>query len=213
MIIEAGYDIVELLLNGVAKRHSDDTRLHDDGEHPLWVLTMDAQLRYWSTTRVVDRMGASTGDHVEDIARTLNDEPQHSVYYVLAHTTNVRRDDDDDWLYEADQIIKDHPSLAGHELLGHVVFDATGFFSTVPRYSFRDYIGLEHLPRAASCAGPHEWLDCPCAACVQFDELLQANRQRSTNRSARLGSKDSEGYAPEPQGSSQSDSGLSVDLP
>ncbi|KJC63156.1 hypothetical protein TZ00_15770 [Agreia bicolorata] len=82
MIIEAGYDIVELLINGVANRRKKDTE--DVDENPLWVLTMDAQLRYWSTTRVVDRMGSSSAEHVDDIARTLNEEPRYSRYYVLA---------------------------------------------------------------------------------------------------------------------------------
>jgi len=178
MIIEAGYDIVELLLNGVANRRNSDTK---ENENPLWVLTMDAQLRYWSTSRVVDHMGASSDQHIEDIARKLNEEPRYSAYYVLAHTTRVHHRDDDDWLYDLDQIIKNHPDLDGHELLGQVVFDETGFFSTIPRYSFRDYVGLEHLPRAASFAGPHEWSNCPCAACVQHEKLLEENRARFRN--------------------------------
>ncbi|SKA98989.1 hypothetical protein SAMN06295879_2645 [Agreia bicolorata] len=179
MIIEAGYDIVELLINGVANRRKKDTE--DVDENPLWVLTMDSQLRYWSTTRVVDRMGSSSAEHVDDIARTLNEEPRYSRYYVLAHAERADKRDDDDWLYDLDQIIKHHPALEGHELLGHVVFDDTGAFSTVPRYSFRDYVGLEHLPRAASFPGPHEWLDCPCAACVQHEKLLKEIRTRHRN--------------------------------
>ena len=184
MIIEAGYDIVELLINEVANRRNTNSKDAAADENPLWVLIMDAQLRYWATTRVVDRMGASTAEHIDEIAWTLNEEPDCSRYDVLAHTTTVERCDDDDWLFQLDQVIKHHHALAGHELLGHIVFDPTGYFSTVPRHSFRDYPSLGHLPRAASFAGPHAWSGCPCGACVQHDELLEQIRSRSTDRAS-----------------------------
>jgi hypothetical protein len=188
MIIEAGYDILELLVNSVANRQSTDPSDNAVRDGPLWVLTMDAQLRYWQTTRVVDKMGSSTDEHIDDIARKLNEEPHHSVYYVLAHTTSVTRQADDDWLYHLDQSIKHHPALEGHELLGQVVFDETGYFSTVPRYSFRDYAGLEHLPRAASFTGPHAWSNCLCAGCVQHEVLLKEIRARARNHPSDVGS-------------------------
>jgi hypothetical protein len=52
-----------------------------------------------------------------------------------------------------------------------------GFYHDGPRYSFRDYVGYEHLPRTASILGPHEY-PCDCLACTQHEEMLQRNRER-----------------------------------
>jgi hypothetical protein len=85
---------------------------------------------------------------------------------------------DSPWLRALDERLTADGWLGDVELLGQVVFDSSGYWSTVPRFDFREYIGLEHLPRSVSVLGPHE-LGCECVACVHFEQMLHENRLRA----------------------------------
>lgn len=175
MIIEAGYDIVELLAGTV--RRNDETR------RALWVMCMDADLHHLSIRRACDAMTGSIESHVDDIVRVLQTDFRPVTYFALAHAITEDRTNADEWLYESDERMRLLPTLTDHQLLGRVVFDPKGYYSTLPRYSFRDYPQLSDLPRTAIIRGPHE-IDCQCVACEQFERMLAENRERHRNRSA-----------------------------
>jgi hypothetical protein len=170
MIIEAGYDVLELMSASVT--HDDESR------RGLWVFCMDADLHYLSLRRASDAMTDPLESYVDDIASVLESDFRPVAYFVLGHAVPDTRDSSEGWLHEVDERLRLAPKLAGHELLGRVVFDPEGYFSSVPRYSFRDYPALSDLPRSATVRGPHEF-HCHCFACEQHERLLAEIRERN----------------------------------
>ncbi len=175
MIIEAGYDIVELISASVTR--DDETR------RALWVMCMDADLHYLSIRRACDTMTESIESHVDDIVAILQSDFRPVTYFVLGHAEAEKRANPDGWLYGTDERIRLMPALTDYQLLGRVVFDPEGFYSSVPRYSFRDYPALSDLPRTATIPGPHE-VGCQCLSCETYERMLADNWQRNANRSA-----------------------------
>lgn len=175
MIIEAGYDIVELISASVTR--DDETR------RALWVMCMDADLHYLSIRRACDTMTESIESHVDDIVTVLKSDFRPVAYFVLGYAEPVTRAKRQGWLYETDERLRLMPALTDYRLLGSLVFDPEGYYSSVPRYSFRDYPSLSDLPRPATIRGPHE-VGCHCVSCEQYERMLAANRERNRNQSA-----------------------------
>ncbi|HEY0260633.1 MAG TPA: hypothetical protein VGC18_12375 [Lacisediminihabitans sp.] len=171
MIIEAGYDILQLLCPEVMK--------DAESQRAVWVLSMDERLRLLFIGVVAPTAADRIESHVEDIAKALTRHPGPAKYYVVARTVQSHKGESGDWLRQEDERLNHLPALADHELLGQVVFDPDGYFSSVPRYSFRDYPELEHLPRTAILPGPHPLMSCDCLACVQHKIMLDDNRRRA----------------------------------
>ena len=167
MIIEAGYDVV-LLADASINRNSRTRRA-------LWLIAADENLRLISTDRVTSDMQLPVAAYIDEISAALTRSPVPVRYIALAYRS-TGPSSDPRWLGEIDERLTADGWLGDVELLGQIVFDRTGYFSTVPRFSFRDYIGLEHLPRAVSVLGPHD-VGCECVACVHFEQLLLENRQ------------------------------------
>ncbi|MCS5736248.1 hypothetical protein [Herbiconiux daphne] len=177
MIIEAGYDVLQLIEPVV---HRDDT-----SRHSLWVLGLDSDLRLLFLDIAARFVQHDAVDYLKQIDACLSQSIRPVRYVVLAYHDHSRRWEPDGWLDAIDECLSARPEFAGRELLGQVVFTDDGYFSTVPRYSFRDYPSLEALPRAAACAGPHLFLDCGCLACRQFEERRdRARRDRLHDESA-----------------------------
>lgn len=105
------------------------------------------------------------------------------TYFVLGHAVPETCASSEGWLYETDERIRLMPALTDYHLLGRVVFDPEGFYSSVPRYSFRDYPALSDLPRSATIRGPHE-VGCQCFSCEQYERMLAENWERNRNKSA-----------------------------
>jgi hypothetical protein len=169
MIIEAGYDIVGLAAASV-NRNSRTRRA-------LWMIQMDEYLHLLTTTRITRDMALPVAAYIDEISAALRQSPIPVRYIALAYRA-TSPSIDSAWLGEIDERLTADGWLGDVELLGQVVFDRTGYSSTVPRFSFRDYIGLEHLPRAVSVLGPHD-VGCECVACVHFEQMLIENRQRA----------------------------------
>ena len=175
MIIEAGYDILELMSASVTRDRK--TR------RALWVMCMDADLHYLSIRRACDTMTESIESHMDDIVTVLESDFRPVAYFVLGYAEPEKRTHPDGWLYETDERLRLTPALTDYHLLGSLVFDPDGYYSSVPRYSFRDYPSLFGLPRTATIPGPHE-PDCHCVSCEQYERMLAANRARNRNQSA-----------------------------
>ncbi|KQO47224.1 MULTISPECIES: hypothetical protein [unclassified Frigoribacterium] len=118
---------------------------------PLWVAALDDELRYLFTRPAVTPLRLPLSDHAADIAACLDD---------------------------ADRSVEECPELAAFDLLGQIAFDEAGYYSTLPRHSFRDYAGRQDLPRAAVIAGPHEY-GCSCLACEQYADDIAELRRRA----------------------------------
>jgi hypothetical protein len=174
MIIEAGYDVVQLLDASVNKSARS--------RRGLWMLTTDEHLRVIAQATIVAEMSLPVEAYIDEVSIALRGSPVPVRYIVLAYATK-RPLDDSFWLHAVDERLVSDGWLGEVELLGQVVFARSGFLSTVPRFSFRDYIGLEHLPRSVSVLGPHD-IGCECVACVHFEQMLRENRLRRAGTSA-----------------------------
>ena len=139
---------------------------------------MDQNLRLLRIRKISGDFGESVGEHLDRIAKKLVG-PSFSLqprYFALAHRReNVHDNQIEHWVHADDQLIYDAPVLAGYRYLGRLVSDGVWVYSSWPRYSFRDYVGMEDLPRVAAIPGPHPW-DCHCAACKQVSDRIDAAR-------------------------------------
>jgi hypothetical protein len=174
MIIEAGYDVVQLA-DASVNRNSRSRRA-------LWMVALDEHLRLVSTSRIAREMRLPVAAYIDEISAALGRSAIPVRYIALAYCA-AGDCSDSSWLGEIDERLTADGWLGDVELLGQVVFDRSGYFSTVPRFSFRDYIGLEHLPRSVSVLGPHD-VGCECVACVHFEQMLRENRRRTNPASA-----------------------------
>lgn len=170
MIIEAGYDLLQLIH---PQLFADDA-----SRRALWVMAMDEDLRYLFTRKVRDVVPGTFEDAVPDLAAALRSDPFRPHYFVLAHMVPSMGSGIEEKVHHEDAHIRSAPVLAGYQLLGRMVFDSENLYSSAPRYTFRDYVGREDLPRAAVIPGPHEYLRCTCLACAQYEAKLAAGRMR-----------------------------------
>ncbi|HAM26360.1 MAG TPA: hypothetical protein DCP11_06510 [Microbacteriaceae bacterium] len=169
MIIEAGYDIHQILHGEIFSR---GTRTKG-----LWVVGMDENLRLLITTRATGHMNGPIAEHLDELLAALTRTPGTVRYYALAYAVDRLPEDNANCPHHVDEPFFASPALAPYELLGRVVFDDTSMCSTVPRYSFRDYPSLAHLPRTGVVLGPHD-VSCTCFACTQHRKMLERNQER-----------------------------------
>lgn len=172
MIIEAGYDLQQLIY---PELFADEA-----SRRALWVMAMDEDLRFLFTRKVRDEVPGSLEDAVPELAAVLDGDPWKPHYFVLAHMVPSMGPGIEGEVHQEDERIASAGALAKYELLGRLVFDDEYVYSSAPRYSFRDYVGCEDLPRVAVIPGPHELLSCPCLACAQHEAKLGRARSRST---------------------------------
>ena len=172
MIIEAGYDLFELFAPKLFAKHGSTRRLG------TWVIAMDENLRNMHLTKVGGDASDAIENRIPNIVEALNKRSFRPVaYYALAHLDTELHDDCDDEFEQLLEALQLAPELIDHELLGTYLSNGKSLYRSGPRYSFRDYVGYEHLPRTASIPGPHEY-PCSCLACTQHEEMLQRNRER-----------------------------------
>lgn len=170
MIIEAGYDILELFSPKLFPRRS----AHRPG---MWVLALDEDLRNLYIAKVGGK-NLSVSDRVVKIAKALDGRNQRPVAYWAAAIVDTSYSGDlSDAFRHVDDTLREAALLADRQYLGCYVSDGKDLYGSTPRYSFRDYPLLAHLPRPAICAGPHDF-DCACLACTQFEERMRRNRER-----------------------------------
>ena len=172
MIIEAGYDLFELFAPKLFAKRGPKRRLG------TWVIAMDESLRNMHMTKVAGEASGAIEDRIPQIVEALNKRSLRPVtYYALAHLDTELHDDYDDAFEHFLETLRMAPELIEHELLGTYLSNGKSLYHSGPRYSFRDYVGYEHLPRTASIPGPHEY-PCSCLACTQHEEMLQRNWER-----------------------------------
>ena len=162
MIIEAGYDLGMRLTPFLARRRN---------RRALWIIAMDDQLRELFIDQVSPKFAGSVGAHIDDLRDILSPDREHppAKYFALAHGIGKLRVNDPHRgiVDRDDQLVHESPELIDYRYLGRMVYDGEWIFTTWPRYSFRDYIGFEDLPRTAIFAGPHGTA-CECPACEQL---------------------------------------------
>jgi len=179
MIIEAGYDLYQLLAPKLlrGKKPRDAT----------WVVVMDEDLRFMLIAKVRTSVHDSVESQATQIYKALTRETWvRAKYFAIGRldTSFVcsERSGDDypgGHLDVYDEAIRKAPALQDFELIGHMHSDGVGLCSDVPRFSLRDYGGLEHLPRSESFPGPHSFAGDCCPACIRFNDRLDANRARA----------------------------------
>ncbi len=172
MIIEAGYDLFQLFAPHLFPKK------RKPGRKAMWVIAMDDQLRQLYVKKVKGDAGATMESRVCDIADSLAGHfPTPTAYFAVGCLdTDLRGDYGAEFERQYDTL-RSAPELIEHEFIGNYLSNGKSLYSSAPRYSFRDYVGLEHLPRVAILPGPHEY-PCECLACVQFEEKLRANWER-----------------------------------
>ena len=179
MIIEAGYDLFELFAPKLFAKHGTQR------QQGIWVLAMDENLRNLHLTKVSGGASNAIEDRIPQIVKALNKHSLRRVaYYALAHLDTALHDDYSAEFDHLNETLRLAPELIEHECLGTYLSNGKDLYSSGPRYSFRDYVGYEHLPRTATILGPHEY-PCSCLACTQHEEMLQRNRER--HRAAKVG--------------------------
>lgn len=167
MIIEAGYDLLELFA-----KHDSTRRTN------TWVIAMDENLRHLHLTKVGGDASSPLEERIPKIVKALNRRQLRPVvYYALAHLDTELHDDYSTEFDHLNEILELAPELIEYECLGTYLTNGKGFFSSGPYYSFRDYVGYEHLPRSATVLGPHGY-PCSGVACARPEEMLQRNRDR-----------------------------------
>lgn len=172
MIIEAGYDLFELFAPRLFAQCGSSAR------RGTWVLAMDENLRNLHLKKVGGDSSAPIEDRIPRIVKSLTKGSLRPVvYYAVAHLDTGLRDDYSSQFHQFDETLRLAPELIEHELLCTYFSNGKDLYSSGPRYSFRDYVGLEHLPRTATVLGPHKF-PCSCPACTQFEAMLKRNRAR-----------------------------------
>ena len=142
------------------------------------MLALDEDLRNLHMTRVKDD-DLPIEHRLEQISRALDKRAFRPVaYWALADVDTARSDDYHGDFEHIDSTLREAALLADRHYLGCYVSNGRDLWGSCPRYSFRDYVGMEDLPRVAICPGPHGY-PCECLACTQFDERLQRNRERA----------------------------------
>lgn len=144
----------------------------------MWVLALDENLRNLYLTKVGGKQ-RDVENRLHAVKKALDGRGLSPVVYWAAAVVETDYGGDlEEGFHHIDTVLRDAALLADHHYLGCYFSDGKQLYGSVPRYSFRDYPLLSHLPRAAACLGPHE-LDCTCLACTQFEERLQRNREKS----------------------------------
>ena len=170
MIIEAGYDLLQIVYP-----HLEDRKKRD----ALWVITMDKNLRHLFIRKVTADASTQIELLIPAIAKSLQRKNTSLKvrYFALAHRhPDVHHTNIEQWTYDEDRPIIDAPELSEYRYLGRYVTDGEWSYSSWPRYSFCDYIGCEDLPQAAVIPGPHEMFKCECLACSTRVVALEQSR-------------------------------------
>ena len=164
MIIEAGYDLHQILMPTVHESRARGE--HGPHDSPLWLLTLDRDLRVQYLVQVTPDMRGRPADEREAIVAALDCSDLFEVrWLVFAWWSPTVAPVDSGWQRHLDdEALRAAPELADYELLGTVVYDDEGFACTFPRFSFCDYD--EGLPVAAVIHGRHP-RGCDCLACEQ----------------------------------------------
>ena len=176
MIIEAGYDVLEILAPKVFTKRSIASG--------MWVLLLDADLRNIRVAKLKVKPTDDWDTRVSAIAKALKSKKNYrqAKYFVVARLDTALGealgDRESEWQSQCG-VLKSSRSFGGAELLGSVLSWGADALSSVPRFSFRDYLSLEHLPRPAICHGPHSFMDCPCLACTEYENRLKSARVRT----------------------------------
>ncbi|MHA6695272.1 hypothetical protein [Homoserinimonas sp. A520] len=173
MIIEAGYDLFELFAPKIFVRRTAKRR------QGTWVLAMDENLRNLYVEEVGGEASTPIDDRILDVVKALDAHSLGRVtYYALAQLDTGLVGEFDAEFEHLVETLRLAPELIDYEMLGVFLSDGKGVRGTGPRYSFRDYVGYEHLPRVAFLPGPHE-VPCNCLACAQHEVRLQRSWERN----------------------------------
>lgn len=170
MIIEAGYDILELVSPKLFTRR-------DARRRGMWVLALDEDLRNLYIAKVGGKH-RSVEDRLPAIAQALDGRNLRPVAHWAAAVVDTSYGGDLSQMFRhVDRTLSEAALLADRNYLGCYVSDGKALYGSTPRYSFRDYPLLAHLPRPAICPGPHDFV-CACLACTQFEERMRRNREQ-----------------------------------
>ena len=141
MIIEAGCDLHELLNPRLIRDHEANGAVGA----PLSVVSIDDELRYLYPRPAATPVRLPLFGHAADIAACLDGGFWNVRNDVLAQHLKTRSDDKSFWLDDADRSVEARPELAAFDLLGQIAFDEDGYYSTLPRHSFRDLASRQDL--------------------------------------------------------------------
>ena len=172
MIIEAGYDVLEILSPKLFTMQTNASG--------MWVLLLDADLRNIRVAKLKVKPTDNWDARISAIAKALRSKKNYrqAKYFVVARLDTALGESESEWEVQC-RVLESSRAFGGAELLGSLLSWGVDALSSVPRFSFRDYPSLEHLPRPAICRGPHSFMDCPCLACTEYEDRLKAARVRT----------------------------------
>jgi len=144
----------------------------------MWVIALDKNLRQLYMKKIGGAASGPIEECIPRIAKALRwDKLGCVTYYAFARLDTDLPEEYSGAFERQEEVLRLAPELIAHELLGTYLSNGKDLYRSGPRYSFRDYLGMEHLPRTAILPGPHEY-PCECLACTQHEEMLRANRER-----------------------------------
>ena len=173
MIIEAGWDIRDLMFDGGFAGDS------------LRVISLDADFRVVARNEVA---GAFDGDLAKVSLERLDDAvPQHdeddefarryAVRFVALGYEVPRIDGAIEHLdWERYGVIKDWFGCRGIDVLGVYVSSGEYWASSGPMKTFSTYLGADDYPRIQIIRAPHPFLTCDCAVCGPERERIERAR-------------------------------------
>ncbi|HMF59332.1 MAG TPA: hypothetical protein VK595_03120 [Vicinamibacterales bacterium] len=155
MIIEAGYDLRELLFPNWAG---------NDDEPSVRLVTFDESLRFLYRRRIADAYLGDLDHHHDEIASALTSD--YVRYFAVGHPVPELDSRGGFWReYDGGERVRATTAGMGLHFLGHLVHDKEWWGSSGPVHRFEDYPGSDEVPRAIVIPGPHPFLECDCAAC------------------------------------------------
>lgn len=172
MIIEAGYDLAELLFD----------RRSTPG--PLRIVMLDADLRLVDvrtvSTTFTGTLDSTTLDAVDAIIPGPSDDEalaRHGIQYVaLGYQVGSIEGYPEAFDWDRVTVFDEWLGCRGITLLGIQISDGEQWASTGPVHRFEDYALEEDIPRVLVIPGPHPFLSCECAACAPRRALWQRTR-------------------------------------
>lgn len=165
MIIESGYDVFRILLNGFP---IDELR----------VAAFDADLRPVVETTAVAAFSGEFDDSAITAVESILDAADFEVRFVAVGYGIGKVDSCYHWAGDdAHRPLREMIEARGARCLGIFVADGEYWATTGPAHGFESYLEGESMPRTIVIPGPHPLFTCTCVYCGPRNHKRESARR------------------------------------